>query len=282
VAVPPDPRILRVTTLNLLHDRIRNVSPPWSARRPVAAEMIQRLAPDVLCLQEVSARQLADLGTDLPDYEIVPGVPTGPVRHAPWFGGIAPLARAWMGDFFEFGEHCPILLRRETVERVTDGCDLEPAPARVRSVLTPHVVTWVCFRVRATGHTATIHNTHLSILPWRTLAGARRLRDQLDHAWTGALQLVAGDFNTRANGASLALLRSGSERAPGFHDLWQEARERTGAAGTHDLPGGAPGPRIDYVLARPQLAVPHARVTVPPGRIRPSDHRPVTVDVMIA
>lgn len=275
----PGPHVLRVTTFNLLHDQIRNLCPRWPVRRPAAAAMIRTLAPDLLCLQEVSGRQLHDLAVDLPDYELIAGIASGAVQHARWFP--APLARAWLGDFFEFGESCPILLKRSTIERVADGSELEPLPP-VRSVATPHVVTWVRFRVRVTGLTGTIHNTHLSILPWRTLAGARRLRDQLNDEWTGGLQLVAGDFNTRSNGAALRLLGTDSGRAPAFQDLWRCARERFGAAGTHDLPGGAAGPRIDYVMARPAVEVVRAEVTVPAGRIRPSDHRPVTVDVQLA
>jgi endonuclease/exonuclease/phosphatase family metal-dependent hydrolase len=271
-------RILRVTTFNLLHDQIRNFSARWPERRPAAVDLIRALSPDLLCLQEVSGRQLADLAADLPDYELVAGVPTGPVRYARWFP--VPLGRAWLGDFFELGEHCPILLRRSTIARVTDGCDLEPLPVRPRSVSTPHVVTWTCFRVIATGQTASIHNTHLSILPWRTLAGARILRERLDREWTGELQLVAGDFNTRAEGPALRMLGSDSTDAPGFRDLWRDARERIGAAGTHDLPGGFPGPRIDYVLARPAVSVLRAEVTARPG-VRPSDHRPVTVDLVL-
>jgi endonuclease/exonuclease/phosphatase family metal-dependent hydrolase len=272
-----DARILRVTTFNLLHDQIRNFSARWPVRRPAAMRMIRALSPDILCLQEVSGGQLADLATDLAEYELVAGVATGPVRHAAWFP--AALGRAWLGDFFASGEYCPILLRRETVVRMSDGCDLEPLPAPLRSVATPHVVTWASFRMVANGLAASIHNTHLSILPWRTLAGARRLRERLDAAWTGELQLAAGDFNTRSNGPALQLLRSPSAHAPGFHDLWREAREQIGAAGTHDLPGGFPGPRIDYVLARPGRTALRAEVTVPGTGVRPSDHRPVTIDL---
>jgi len=281
VEARPDPPVLRITTLNLLHDQIRNLSPAWTARRPAAAAMIRTLAPDVLCLQEVSARQLADLRADLPGYEIVAGVPSGPVRFAPWLRLLTPLARAWWGDYFEHGEHCPVLLRRDTVERIADGCGpLEPPPASVRALVTPHIVTWVRFRIRATGRTAAIHNTHLAILPGRALIGARRLRERLDRTWSGELQFVAGDFNARARGPVLRMLRSPAGDTPGFHDLWEDARARNGAHGTHDLPGGTPGPRIDYVLVRGVVAVPRAEITAPPaGAVRASDHRPVTVDV---
>ncbi len=148
--------------------------------------------------------------------------------------------------------------------------------------MTPHIVTWVRFRIRASGRTAAIHNTHLAILPGRALTGARGLRERLDRAWSGELQFLAGDFNARARGPVLRMLRTPAGDTPGFHDLWEEARARNGTPGTHDLPGGAPGPRIDYLLVRPGVAVPRAEITVPrAGAVRASDHRPVTVDVEI-
>ena len=276
---------LRITTLNLLHDGIRNLEPSWARRRPEAITMVRRLAPDVLCLQEVSPRQLDDLRADLPEFEIVPGTPNGATWLTPWLVPLRPLARAWWGDYFDVGERCPILLRTEVLTRVADGTfPLQDRLPRSAIVATPHRVTWVRARVASTGSELTVHNTHLGLVPWRKMGTTRRLAAFLDQQWDGTPQFVTGDFNAEPDSNVLRHLRDGREDRPGFQDLWCEAEERVGSGSTYDtLPWLFGRPRIDFVLARPALRTVRAEVTDPvAGRIAPSDHRPVTVEVAFA
>jgi len=276
---------LRITTLNLLHDGIRNLEPAWVERRPAAIAMLRQLAPDVLCLQEVSPRQLDDLRADLPEFEIVPGEPSGATRLAGWLVPLRPVARAWWGDYLAVGERCPILLRKGVVTRIEDGSfALEQHVSRIAMVATPHRVTWVRARVAGATSEIVVHNTHLGLVPWRKLKTARRLAAFLDQGWNGTPQFLAGDFNAQPDSSVLRHLRSGRDDRPGFQDLWLAADQRVGRGSTYDtLPWVFGQPRIDFVLARPALRTVRAEVTDKvPGRIAPSDHRPVTAEVALA
>ena len=275
---------LRITTLNLLHDGIRNREPAWVERRAAAIAMLRQLAPDVLCLQEVSPRQLDDLRADLPEFEIVPGVPTGGIRLARWLVPLRPVARAWWGDYFAVGERCPILLRRNVVTPIEDGSfALDEPVSRIAMVATPHRVTWVRARVAGTTSEIVVHNTHLGLVPWRKMKTARRLAAFLDAGWNGMAQFIAGDFNAKPGSVVLRHLRSDRDGRPGFQDLWRTADQRVGPGATYDtLPWLFGRPRIDFVLARPALRTVRAEITDKvPGRIAASDHRPVTAEVVL-
>lgn len=274
---PGDAPVLRITTLNLLHDQIRNSLPSWTARRVRAIATLRALASDLVCLQEVSLRQLDDLRSDLPEYEVCAGRPGGPVRIAPWLRVLTPLARGWWGDYVEHGELCPILLRRGAVERIAERSEpLAPPPRVLVTAATPHVVTSVRFRIVATGAEATIFNTHLGLLPWRKRDEAERLLTIMNHEPRRGPQFVAGDFNARPDSPLLNDLR-----AAGFHDLWQDARERHGSESSYDTLAWLFGrPRIDFVMARPAMAVARAGIMeYARGDVAPSDHHPVTVEV---
>ena len=274
----------RVMTFNVLHDAVRNLSPPWSARRAAVAETIRAADPDVACLQEVSPRQLEHLTEDLPEFDFIPGVPTGLTRVPRFASGLLLLARPILVDFLERGELCPILLRRGRLESLQHGsarlCFSEAGlgPAWADSP-TPHVVTWT--RVQGSGHTFTLYNTHLGVLPWNWARTGRELLLLLGREWTGEPQILLGDFNSLPNGPLLRLLRAGGEdRSMAFRDAWNDARVREGRGRTFHWGFGWTGPRLDYVMVRPRVTV--LRATVIEGKrggIYSSDHAALTVDV---
>src|SRR6266487_1034491 len=152
VSGPPSPR-LRVMTFNVLHSSVRSIARPWSARRPVVAETIRSIDPDVACLQEVSAMQLEDLALDLAEYEFVDGPASGPTILPTWASVLAPIARLVLGDYLETGERCPILLRKDHVTCV-DQASFRVPEGRVRggTTPTPHIVN--CARVVFRGERA--------------------------------------------------------------------------------------------------------------------------------
>jgi len=267
---------LRLTTLNVLHDGVRTLARPWSARRAAFAACIHALDPDVLCLQEVSARQLEHVRKDLPAYEMVEGIATGPIVLPAWFMPIAKPAHWLLRDFFSAGEWCPILLRRGSFSLLASGSLVMPPSSRA---FTPHALHWV--RVRARSSTVfEIYNTHLGILPWREARTARELREILDRRRGEAPQILTGDFNSGPGGSLLrALGADGPPSGPGFHDTWAEAERREGS-GTFHWGLGLPGPRIDHVLMRPARRVTRAWIVAPErGRGRLSDHAPLTVEI---
>jgi endonuclease/exonuclease/phosphatase family metal-dependent hydrolase len=269
--------VLRITTLNLLHDAVRTLARPWHVRRTPFVECIRALDPDVLCLQEVSARQLEHVRSELTSYEMIEGIATGPIVLPAWFMPIAQPAHWLLRDFFSAGEWCPILMRRGSFSCLASGSLAMPAPSRA---FTPHAVHWVRAQSADSRTVFEIYNTHLGILPWRERRTARELLAALDANRGEPLQILTGDFNSRAGGTLLGTLTAvESESGGGFRDTWAEAERREGG-GTFHWGLGLPGPRIDHVLVRPARRVARASVVAPgPGRARVSDHAPLTVEI---
>ena len=142
---------LRVMTFNILHSSFRNVAGTWEARRPLVVRTIQDASPDIVCVQEASERQVADLTRELPGYRVIAGATSGPTAAPTWWLSAAGiLALGWVlvgrlrarsraqgtlriftasgavlsvaalvvvrflqGDFMDKGEHCPILVRAD-------------------------------------------------------------------------------------------------------------------------------------------------------------------------
>ena len=276
---------MRVMTFNVLHDAVRNLAAPWVARRGAVAKTIRSADPDVACLQEVSPRQLESLIEILPEYDFIPGIPTGPTRVPRWASGIVVLARPVLGDYVDRGELCPVLVRKGRLSSIEHGSarlsftqeDLGPA---WNDFPTPHVVTWARFE-DASGRRFTVHNTHLGILPWNWARTARELLAILGRDWKGEPQILAGDFNTVPWGPLVRLLREGGDDpSKGFHDAWLEAGKREGRGWTFHWGVGWSGPRLDYIMVRPQPKVERAMTLGSrTEKVFPSDHFAVVADL---
>lgn len=75
---------LRVMTFNILHSSIRNPVGAWKDRRAPVVRTLRAAHADIVCLQEVSAAQIGDLASDLPEYLVLPGAPSGRSAYAFW------------------------------------------------------------------------------------------------------------------------------------------------------------------------------------------------------
>ena len=287
-------RPLRVMTFNVLHESMRNFNAPWVDRRPIVAETIRSIQPDIACLQEVSARQLEDLTIDLPEYDFIEGSSSGATTLPRWASGMAPVARWILRGFYDAGELCPILLRRGSVHSAKHGSfrlHLEPSgnflggvgldlvaqhPAR-----TPHVVNWARVEDSSGQLACFVYNTHLGLLPWTASGTAKELLERLDQDWNHEAQILAGDFNATPGGPVMRLLlASGSAGPPAFRDAWVEARRQVGTGRTYHWGFGLPGPRLDYILLRPSCLVLNAATSIArTGRVFASDHAALTTEL---
>ncbi|HUK61982.1 MAG TPA: endonuclease/exonuclease/phosphatase family protein [Dongiaceae bacterium] len=274
---------LRVMTLNVLYDSVRTLARPWPERRGVVHRAIGSLDPDVVCFQEVSSRQLAALAEDLTGYELIGGEATGThsiVRASP---AIARFAGRVQGDYYAAGEHCPIAVRRGIAVtgrgtfRLSSRRDLA-APAAVE----PFVVNWVDIDAPGAGR-CSVHTTHLGHRQGRARRMAEGLLTRLDGTWRGEAQIVTGDLNTTPDSAVMrTLLGARDSGRPAFRDAWREAGRREGPASTFHWGRGWPGPRLDYILVRPAVAVPRAVTTRgASGGVFPSDHAAVMAEVVL-
>jgi endonuclease/exonuclease/phosphatase family metal-dependent hydrolase len=286
-AASPQLRALRVMTFNILHDSVRNLTAPWSRRRPFVTETIRSARPDIACLQEVSHRQLEDLALDLAEYEFFQGAESGATTLPHLVSGLGGIARSIFGDFFERGELCPILLLKGHVACVQRGTFwLSPryeGSKPPRGLLpTPHVANWVRVEVRP-GLLCAVYNTHLGLLPWTGRRTANQLLAALDRDWNAEPQILAGDFNSPPSGTLLrTLAASRGTDLPALNDAWLEAGQRVGSGRTFHWGFGLPGPRLDYILVRPRCSVLRAStVGGRMGRTFPSDHFALAAELQI-
>jgi endonuclease/exonuclease/phosphatase family metal-dependent hydrolase len=255
---------LKVMTYNL---RYASDKPPnaWEVRRPVAAAMLEELAPDLVGTQEGLYQQVKDLAADLPDY-------------------------AWIGlgrDGGSRGEFMAIYYLRARFEPLEfDHFWLSDTPDRIGSSTwgnsNRRMVTWARFREHATSREFTFFNTHFDheLQPAREKSAAL-LWERLQAVPAETPVIVVGDFNAAAQRNPAYETLVGAER---LTDAWLSAAERGPLLGTfHGYAGPRPkGPRIDWILTRGPVACRRAEIiTYQRDGQYPSDHFPVVAELRL-
>jgi endonuclease/exonuclease/phosphatase family metal-dependent hydrolase len=234
---PPD-TTWRVATWNIL-----------GARQPDLAEVgavIDRMAPDVVALQEVQRRQARRLA-----------------RHLGWHV-------SWARKHYPYS---PAIWWRAEGLAILSPWALS---ASVRTTVSPGVSTWVyqhrvllVATVTRRDGTLRVFNTHLASHDAdERIAQAHRVAERV-RAEMAPRCIVTGDLNT-TDGSEIEVLRE--LRAVGLGD----------PGGTVSNPSIAPSQRLDYVLI-PKGAVIVSTTTPEGGEAwhRLSDHLPVLVEFRI-
>ena len=250
--------LLHVMTFNLLY---ASADGPyrWADRRPVVHALLDAERPHLIGTQEGLATQLDDVRADLgAEYGFV-----GTGRN----GGTE-------------GEFTAVLYRVERLTPVRHGVFwLSDTPDVVASnTWGGHCVrmaTWVRFRDRATDRDLYVVNTHFDHMSgYARQRSAALIRDRIAALDPGLPVVLTGDFNADAGSKPYRLLTDDA----GLVDVWTAAKRRGPGYGTwHGFgPVVADGPRIDWILVTPDLAVEWAAVNLfrADGRF-PSDHLPV-------
>jgi len=250
---------LRVMSYNLRYAN-SNPSEAWSKRRPLMAELILKVSPDVMGTQEGLYHQLKDLAADLHDYD--------------WIG----LGR----DGGSRGEFMAVFYHRLRLEPLAfDHFWLSDTPEVIGSKTwgpaLARMVTWVQCRDRQTGGAFYFFNTHFD----HQHQAAREKSADLVRRRVAALDtklpvLLVGDFNAAAGKNKVYDILTADRL---FADTWATARERVNEGiGTFNSfkaiqPNGA---RIDWILNRGEITVVRAEiVTFQRDGQFPSDHFPV-------
>jgi endonuclease/exonuclease/phosphatase family metal-dependent hydrolase len=251
---PPRPAVrLRVVTYNV--HGCRGMDGVYSVER--ISRVISRLAPDLVCLQELDLERARSGHLDQ-GMEIARRLETDHFSHAVREADDGPFGNAVLGSL-------PVRL-------VATG----PLPAiRSRLRLEPRGVLWV--EVDLHGTKVQVFNTHLSIV-----GRERRLQveELLSERWLGHPDctgpvVLAGDLNTATD--SWVCRRLG-ERLINVADLIEGSEQPDG----RPLPtwsGRIPVRRIDHVFASGHFRVERCRV--PRSRLTrvASDHLPLVVDL---
>ena len=257
--------VLRVMTWN-----IRNGNPDqgheWPDRRIPLAEVLHDIDPDILCVQEAFANQLADLRDMLPDHDVI-----GRGRDAD------P----------EAGEFTALFVRRSRFDVVDSGVFwLSDTPDVSASITWGNSLTRICVWARGTdrssGREVSLAGTHVDHEPGEAGDRVRRLGAALIGDRLAVLPdpvLLMGDFNEDIAHGSFAELE-----VRGFQDLGAAASHLGGDLGTfhgyrEPVQGGD---RIDWILSHGEVAVRDIRTVDDPRTRVASDHFPVVVDLTLA
>jgi endonuclease/exonuclease/phosphatase family metal-dependent hydrolase len=249
--------LLCVASYNL---RYASSTPPnaWPQRRPLVAEIIRSISPDVLGTQEGLHDQLKDIAVDLPEYD-------------------------WIGrgrDGGDRGEFMAIFYRKtRLVALSTNHFWLSDTPEVVASTTwgnkNRRMVTYVKFRDRQTGGEFYFFNTHFD----HEVQIAREKSAMLVRTRVAALAthqpvILVGDFNSDAvNNKAYTILTSNDF----FQDAWIKAPVRHGEGfGTFN------GERIDWILTRGDVKIEAAEIiTTKPHGQWASDHFPVAARLRV-
>ncbi|MCI0457154.1 MAG: endonuclease/exonuclease/phosphatase family protein [Gemmataceae bacterium] len=256
-----DPDMVRVLTWNIYHGSEKGAPwkwHDWARRKPALRAALDGAAPDVLCVQEAVAEQVAFLEKALPGHSRV---------------GVG------RDDGQSGGEFCAIYFNRARFEEIGGGTFWleEPTdrPLR-RSALNPHrICTWARLRERGSGRVLRVYNTHQYLTEKARVSAARVILAHITAGDPTDAVLVAGDFNASPGAPSRVLFAEA-----GLTDSAELAGKAPGAATYHFY--GLRLRSLDGILVSPDWDIhSHQVLDVRPNNTFPSNHFGVLADLTL-
>ena len=254
-----DSALIRVVTWNL-HCGQEHGLPwkqfDWPVRKHALAAALEKIRPDIFCVQEGTPEQVAFLEETLPDHHRV-GVGRDDGKSA--------------------GEHCAIYLSRQRFEELKNGTFWLEEPIdqpRVGSALDiKRICTWVRLRDRVSGRTLRIYNTHLYLTEAPRLTAAKLILAHIAAGDQTDAVLLTADFNA---GPAVPSRRLFGET--GLTDSAELAGKPVGQP-TFQMYGIGVW-CLDGILVDKHWRVQqHLILDVKPGNTFPSDHFAVLADL---
>lgn len=299
----PDPEradTLTVMTFNIFHDgeRARHGILPWTERRAGVLEAVRESGADVVGLQEAEPWQVDWLLSELPEY----GAVMRPVVADAASNDAETVAVLYRSDRLEVAESGHFWYSTSPDEPGSYG------DGSFGGLESPSMVTWVRLRDPEGSSGFYVYNTHLVPDEGAADADLARARSAellmeriAERSRRSEHFLVTGDLNMPPEDPVLRYLLGESCEGAGcpdvaegprvdLRDAWASRPPDGGGAGTRcNAVTGDRGPRVDYVLVGergpgceacgdPVIA----NVDVADwSSTCPSDHRPVTVTVVL-
>ncbi len=255
---------VRVMSFNIRNSHAND----WEARKGLVYEVIGDYAPDVLGLQEANSFQLEELSNEFPQY--------GKVGEGSMGGSK--------------GQHSAILFLEERFKLTDSGSfwlsENPTQPSKSWRSAHHRICTWVELLGRKTDRTLYVYNTHMDDGSREAREnGSRMIMEHIQGKVQAAPFVFMGDFNAREDSEALKIIKGNSEarQNPGikmvdsFRVLYPD-RENVGTY--NGFTGQSDGPKIDYIMIKPNMKVREASIlqTNLKGRY-PSDHFPVTAQL---
>jgi endonuclease/exonuclease/phosphatase family metal-dependent hydrolase len=255
---------VRVMSFNIRNSHAND----WEARKGLVYEVIEDYAPDVLGLQEANSFQLEELSNEFPQY--------GKVGEGSMGGSK--------------GQHSAILFLEERFKLTDSGSfwlsENPTQPSKSWRSAHHRICTWVELLGRKTDRTLYIYNTHMDDGSREAREnGSRMIMEHIQGKVQAAPFVFMGDFNAREDSEALKIIKGNSEvsqnlgiqMVDSFRVLYPD-RENVGTY--NGFTGQSDGPKIDYIMIKPNMKVSEASIlqTNLKGRY-PSDHFPVTAQL---
>ena len=252
---------LRVMTYNIRYMATSDKgNRNWEIRKHLVVEDILQRKPDILCLQEVKAKQQTDLETALTDYNSY---------------------IVYRDNTLE-AEGCPIFWNREAYILLDKGTIwLSKTPEVVSKdwgSAYPRICTYVILKERSTGKNFVVFNTHLDhVSEEARVKGMSVIIDFLKQ-FPNIPCVLTGDYNDYPNTPLYQLATSYLE------DGKYSAKHVSGYGTYHQWGKIAIGKRIDYIMLSQssfQVFQNHVIPVLHDG-VFSSDHSPVIIDMWFA
>lgn len=253
---------LKVITFNIKVDSKADGINQWKNRKPLLMRFLSKENPDIFCLQEVLLNQLDDFRMSFQMYDYV---------------GVSRIDGNTKGDFV------PIFYRKDKLEQINSGtfC-LSEKPDSIGCIgwdaKYPRIATWINLRIRESGDTVLVLNTHLDNAgKIAREEGMKLIIEKLSLFSKSNKIILTGDLNASASSKvhDIALHE-------GFQDTYLVSRKIKGVHysfhqfGQIDFENRK---KLDYVFTDKTIKT--IRVTIPkekPKRgVYISDHNPIIV-----
>lgn len=246
-------------TYNVRTDTDTDVDNPWTARREMITDMVEKHGFELFGIQEGKDNQVVDLATRLPQFKHF-----GAGRN----NGLT-------------GEHVEIFYRTDLFEVLETG-DFwlsprpeSPGPGWDASL--NRICTWGRFKQLSTGTEFYVFNTHIdhqgAIAQRESTALLLKMIPKIAGNYPA---LLSGDFNYDQNGENYKTLNTSAI----LRDCYTKAENPNAPNGTLNLfdVNRKTKARIDHVFVTPQFNVEQYDILIDTynGKI-PSDHYPVRV-----
>lgn len=259
--VPSSPGF-RLVSYNVLYQIVSPEGHGWADRRGSVLAELDRLGPDVIAFQEVWTGQFDDLRDGLDEFSWVAA--TDAPAHTPI---------AYRGERFEAVESGTFWLSPPDAAPGTPGWD----------ATYQRLATYAVLSDAETDARLTVVNVHLDHEGERARrAGIALARERLTDAAEGPA-VLAGDFNCRPGDPAHRQATADRDARCSLTDAAARSDDIEGPAETYTgFPEDDSQPQdIDHVLVSTELNVERVVTCVPPDETdrRPSDHRPVLVDL---
>lgn len=260
--VPPRPDC-RLVSYNILYEGVGPDGHGWADRREAVTDELARLSADIIAFQEVWMSQSTDLREVLTGFSWVAATDTP--AHTPI---------AYRNDLFDCTESGTFWLAPPEADPGTPAWD----------GTYQRLATYATLDDRTAEQSLTVLNVHLDHEGDQARReGIALARDRLVDRPSASELVLAGDFNCQPGDPAY-------QRATQEHDGWQPLADTEAVAATVGGPAETytgfdeedyQPQNIDHVLVSDGLGVKRAVTCVPPTEpeLRPSDHRPVLVDI---